>query len=77
MDIPKGDRYIESVHTAEVGGGELATFITLSGGVCVVLAFDIVGLYASEADYWEGDPVWLSEDGLVPMRSPSASLASS
>jgi hypothetical protein len=63
--------YVQSVHTANVGGGEVATFVNLKGGRCLVLAFNLVGLYDSEEAYWtcDDDPdepgrglVWLSAD---------------
>lgn len=59
--------YVESIHTASVGGGEEATFIKLTDGKCIVLAFDLIGVYESEQAYWEGDEgqeglLWMSEE---------------
>lgn len=47
--------------SANVGGGEEATFIQCADPVhpqrVLVVAFGRVGLYASEADYWQGEPI--------------------
>jgi hypothetical protein len=68
--LPRGEQYIETIQVGSVGGSEDATFIHLHGGAVIVLAFNIVGVYASEDDYWgdqEGNtkPLWLSDEGLA------------
>lgn len=66
---PNNLPYVESVHSALVGGGEEATFIVLKGGRTIVLAFGIVGVYESEESYWEGEtePIWMSEEDLCEL----------
>lgn len=59
--------YIKSVHQTHVGGGELATVVTLQGGQAIVFAFNIMGIYESEQAYWdcqdgEAGLIWMSEE---------------
>jgi hypothetical protein len=53
---------VESAYTAEVGGGEVAAFTLFRNGQCMVVAFDIVALYASVEAYNEAEaPLWSRE----------------
>lgn len=60
--------YIKSLHQTHVGGGELATVVTLQDGKALVFAFGLMGVYESEEAYWDSEDgetgvIWMSEDG--------------
>lgn len=71
LDAPAIDHpapYIKSVHQTHVGGGELATVVTLQDGKALVFAFNILGIYESEQAYWDCEDgetglVWMSGEG--------------